>query len=236
MLIFTACCVIALGGFVQGAMGFGLAIVAAPVLYLIDPTWVPVPIILVALVISALGTWRNRSQVHAKGIGAALIGRIPGGFLALLVLGQGHQMISMMIAGSVLLSVAVSLSKLHITPTRNSMLLAGFFSGLFGTASSIGGPPIALVMQHEKASSVRANLSAYFTISCLMSLATLAWGGFLGTEQLMASLWLLPAGIFGFFCAQPIAGKLKQSQFRPLLLTVCSLAAVGVLAKPLLGG
>lgn len=46
--------VVALGALVQGAVGYGMALVAAPLLVLFDPALVPVPLILLATVHSVL--------------------------------------------------------------------------------------------------------------------------------------------------------------------------------------
>ena len=45
-MIIIAGLVIALGALVQGAVGYGMALVAAPLLALVDPRLVPVPLIL----------------------------------------------------------------------------------------------------------------------------------------------------------------------------------------------
>ncbi|MDN3612743.1 hypothetical protein QWZ16_24570, partial [Vibrio ostreicida] len=52
-----------LGSFVQTAIGFGLAIVAAPLLFLVSPVYVPAPICLVALYISILNALKHRDSV-----------------------------------------------------------------------------------------------------------------------------------------------------------------------------
>lgn len=49
-----------MGSFVQTAIGFGLAVVASPLLFLISPDYVPSPICLVALFISVLNAMKHR--------------------------------------------------------------------------------------------------------------------------------------------------------------------------------
>ena len=44
--------VIFVGSYVQSSIGFGLAIIAAPLLYFIDPLYVPAPITICALTLS----------------------------------------------------------------------------------------------------------------------------------------------------------------------------------------
>lgn len=67
-----------LGSYVQTAIGFGLAIVAAPLLILWAPEYVPAPICLVALFISLMNAMKHRSSVEIGGLKMALIGRVPG--------------------------------------------------------------------------------------------------------------------------------------------------------------
>jgi hypothetical protein len=47
--IFAAMLIIFVGSYVQSSIGFGLAIISAPVLFFIDPMYVPAPITISAL-------------------------------------------------------------------------------------------------------------------------------------------------------------------------------------------
>lgn len=66
-----------LGSFVQTAIGFGLAIVSAPLLIVAAPEYVPAPICLVALFISILNALQHKSSVEIGGLKMALVGRVP---------------------------------------------------------------------------------------------------------------------------------------------------------------
>ncbi len=57
-----------LGSFVQTAIGFGLAIVAAPLLFQVSPDYVPALICLVALFISLLNAAKHRSNIAIGGL------------------------------------------------------------------------------------------------------------------------------------------------------------------------
>lgn len=57
-----------LGSFVQTAIGFGLAIVSAPILIIIAPQYVPAPICLVALFISLLNSLKHRNSIELGGL------------------------------------------------------------------------------------------------------------------------------------------------------------------------
>lgn len=76
--VLAAMGLIFLGSFVQTAIGFGLAIVAAPLLFQISVDYVPAPICLVALFISLINSYKHRSDISIGGLKLALYGRIPG--------------------------------------------------------------------------------------------------------------------------------------------------------------
>ena len=56
---------------------------------------------------------------------------------------------------------------------RGTLLPAGLLSGFAGTATSIGGPPLALLYQHSDRPGVRTTLAVYFTTGAAISLTGL---------------------------------------------------------------
>lgn len=196
-----------LGSFVQTAIGFGLAIVAAPILFQLSVDYVPAPIIIVALVISLLNTLKNRSNIEIGGLKSALIGRVPGSIIGGGILTiVSSATLSLWLGIAVLLSLLISVLPFRIEPTRNRMALAGFMSGFMGTTSSIGGPPMAILLQHQNANEFRGNLSAFFLFSSMMSLIVQYFVGFFTLKHLLISLPLLPAAWLGYrsalYCVQ----------------------------------
>ena len=78
MDIVVAVVLVFVGAFVQTAVGFGLAVIAAPVLFFINPDLVPAPVTVCALVLSLINAWAFRDGVSLQGLKAAVIGRVPG--------------------------------------------------------------------------------------------------------------------------------------------------------------
>jgi hypothetical protein len=64
---------------VQGALGFGLALVAVPVLAWLAPSTVPVGILVAVLPLVLVAALRERAHVDVRGLAVALVGRVPGG-------------------------------------------------------------------------------------------------------------------------------------------------------------
>ena len=163
--------VLLFGCWLQTALGFGMAVAAAPVIVLVKPEWVPVVLTVTALQLSVINTWNQRHAVQLKPMAWAFVTRIPGTVTGAWLLVQLNvQWLQIFVAVSVILAVVLSLWSVHFEATPKRQALAGYFSGLMGTTTSIGGPPMALVMQHGEPSTIRANLSLFFTYSCILSL------------------------------------------------------------------
>ncbi len=211
-----------LGSYVQTAIGFGLAIVAAPLLILWSPEYVPAPICLVALFISLLNAFKHRSSVEIGGLKMALIGRIPGSIAGGAVLYfVSTDVLTLWVGALVLFAVVVSALPFRIEPTPRRMTLAGFFSGLFGTSSAIGGPPMALLLQHQEANQLRGNLSAFFVFSSIISLVVQIPAGFFTLHHLVITLPLLPAAGFGYWLAMKTTQSLPKEKIRIGALMLC---------------
>ncbi len=215
------------GSFVQTAIGFGLAIVAAPLLFLISPDYVPAPICLVALFISVLNALKHRSSIALGGLKMAMIGRIPGSIAgAALLVYVSTQLLSLWLGILVLFAVTVSLLPFRVEPTARRMCVAGFFSGFFGTSSGIGGPPMALLLQHQEANQLRGNLSAFFVFSSLISLMMQIPVGFLNTHHLWITVPLIPAAYLGYKVARVTTQSLPKNVIRMGALILCSLSGM----------
>ena len=68
MEIAIAIVVIFVGSYVQSSIGFGLAIIAAPVLFFIDPLYVPAPITISALTLSIAITYKHWNAISFQNL------------------------------------------------------------------------------------------------------------------------------------------------------------------------
>ncbi len=219
-----------IGSFVQSAIGFGLAVVAAPLLFFISPNYVPAPVVIVALFLSLINAYKYKSNISLRGLGYAIIGRIPGSvFGGLLLYYVSSKLLSLWIGVIVLVAVIISLLPFRIEPNNNRMLIAGFFSGLFGVSSGIGGPPMALLLQHQEANLIRANLSAFFVVGSLMSLVAQVPGGYMSMSHIYIALQLLPASFLGYLVAMKVVNKIDKEVTRKMSLAVCSISGIAAI-------
>lgn len=232
MELAIAIAVIVVGSFVQTSIGFGLAVIAAPILFFIDPLYVPAPITICAFTLSLVNAYKHRRSISLKGLQFAVLGRIPGTIIGGMLLWWIDQaQLALLLGFSVLFAVALSLKNIALKPTNGAMFSAGFLSGFMGTSSSIGGPPMALVLQHQEGHFIRANLAAFFIVSCLMSLAMLSAVGQFGKAQFMASLPLMPATLVGYWLAMQTLHKISHQTLRTSSLCMCAVAGMAAIVS-----
>ncbi|MDD1781749.1 sulfite exporter TauE/SafE family protein [Enterovibrio sp. ZSDZ35] len=220
------------GAFVQSLIGFGLAIVSAPIVMMIDPMLVPTAVTLVTLYLSSVNTWQYRSQLSLRGLGWAFVGRIPGTLVAgvmLVYLSLSSMQIIMGVA--VLFAVIASVFKFSVEPNNKNMFLAGFVAAIMGTTTSIGGPPMALVLQKMDVVKLRANLSGYFIFSCVISLIALAAAGYFTLWHVKVSLVSLPFVLLASAIAYKVAPFVRAEWVRYGLLALCSFAGVTTIIR-----
>ena len=234
-MLVIAALVVAVAACVQASIGFAYALLAAPLLQLVSPELVPGPVLVSSLALSGLTAWRERASIDRVGVATALTGRVPGALLAVAVIGWLPAKTYDVLFGSVvLLAVLVSLWSKGVQPTRRALLTAGFASGLMGTLTSVGGPPIALVYQHAAGPKLRATLNAYFALGCILSIALLAIAGQFGLKHGAMGLALLPPIGLGFYLSRFTRDRFDGSRLRPAVLWLAALASLAVVIKALL--
>jgi uncharacterized membrane protein YfcA len=223
---------VAVSAWIQGAVGFGYALVSAPLLALFAPELVPGPIMLSSLVLSAASGFRERGSIDRRGVTLALAGRVPGivvGAAALAWLSD--ETMNVVFGGVVLFAVFLSVCGFEVARTARTLVTTGFVSGVMGTMTSIGGPPIALVYQKSEGPELRATLNTYFAIGSALSIPALAVAGHFGGAELVHGLLLLPATALGFACSGATRRYLDEGRTRAAVLSVATLSAVAVVLK-----
>jgi hypothetical protein len=109
----------------------------------------------------------------------------------------GPDTLSVLLGGGVLLAVAMSTLTASIPVNRVTATTAGFASGAMGTATSIGGPPLALLYQHHEGPVLRATLSVAFAVGTVLSLTGLAIAGAIEPWHVVLASALLPGLLAG---------------------------------------
>ena len=226
--------IVALAAALQSAIGFGLALVAAPFLLMIDPRLIPGPLVMASLALTALTAYRDRAHIDLQGMGAALVGRALGTVLAAIFLAFASTFFFDLAFGSlVMLAAILSGAGLHFQANRTSALIAGGASGLMGTISSIGGPPMAIIYQNASTGTLRGTLAGYFAAGTVLTLAALWSVGRFGEEEILLGLMLTPGTVVGFGLGHISRDLFPKQIIRPLIIGLSFFSGLFVLIRAL---
>ncbi|MEV4355940.1 TSUP family transporter [Nonomuraea sp. NPDC049625] len=220
------------GAIVQGGVGFGLGLVAAPVLTMLDPDLMPgaIQVVNVTLPLFTLAAeWRT---VDWRGLGFAVLGRLPGSVIgAVIVVYVSAYARGVFVAVMVLVAVALTARALSVPRNGVTLASAGFVSGITGTATGIGGPPMGLVYQHAKGPHLRATLAMFFFLSAAQSLVILAVVDELPARALTTGAILIVPMVLGFLVSGPLRRYLDGGKVRVAVLVVAAASALALLAQ-----
>ncbi|MFZ2101430.1 MAG: TSUP family transporter, partial [Oricola sp.] len=177
----------------------------------------------------ATATWgalRERPVIRWNEVGIGVIGRLAGVAAATEILsnlpdrGTFMLVFGLMIALAVLLSVA----GWRLAFSLPAMAAMSAVSGVMGTITSVGAPPLAIVYQDRPATQARPTLAAFFAIGCAISLAGLYLSGCAGWRDFGLALVMAPAMLAGVLFARVLRGRFDR-RYRPALLAIAGVAA-----------
>lgn len=227
--------IIVFSTWVQGTIGFGMGLVSAPFLYMIDPILVPGPLTACALILILFMIRRDGREVRWRELRWPLAGRLIGIVPAYFVLKYfTGDTFTVALGILLLLAVAMSIWGIRVRPTPRNLLCAGAVSGFMGATATAAGPAIALVLQHEQGRRLRGMLSRYFLIGGLITLPVFHIVGRFGMPELMATLVLAPAAPVGYALSSLTSGHVEKKGLRPAVLTLCGLSGVAIVLRGLL--
>lgn len=227
--------VVLAGSCLQGVAGYGIGTLAAPLLFLISPMFIPAPLTLNAGVLTVLMLVRNRTSLQIRevryAIGGGLIGAVLAGFTLTVITARGFELI---FGTLILLAVALSVAGLKPRLNPRNSVIAGTASAYMGTITAVGGPPIAMIYQNEKGPLVRANMSAFFLFANVFVLATLVLSGYLGVTELWLFVATMPGVFIGFWLSAGLVNRLPFEALRPIILGIAAVAGLAALVRGLI--
>lgn len=219
----------------QASIGFGMGMLAAPVVAIVDPSLIPGTLIMLATLVTLLVSVREREAIDLSGAKWALVGRIPGTIAgAVLLAALPEKGLAVMLAAVVLLGVVLTSAGWVPAARPRNVVLAGATSGLLGTATSIGGPPMALVWQRNSGARLRGTMSSFFLVGSLMSLAALWFTGAVTGHTLTTFAVFIPAAALGYVLSRYVNRLLDPVRLRRLAIGVSALGAVVLITQQLI--
>jgi uncharacterized membrane protein YfcA len=224
---------VAVAAFLGGVTGFGYSLVATPLLLL---TGFPLPFVVTANLAIAFITrisvaYRFRRSMWPRRVALMVGGSVPGLWLGVTVLRVVDDATIKVAAGIITMIAAVLLARSVTAPppprVPGAPVVAGFFGGFLGAATSLNGLAPVLLLARDKASprSFLADLAMYFVASNAIGLLLLSVQGALREDALTGAflIWL-PGSIIGNWLGTTLGPRLPETAFRRLTLAVVFVA------------
>lgn len=177
---------------------------------------------------------RHRQQLNWPRVLTASVARIPGAWLGAFLLGiLPVHWLGITLGLALLFALVVTHYRFSLMPGRWTLMLAGFSSGVMGTATSVGGPPMALVYQKTERLQSRNELALFFLLTTPVSLLMLVWSDLFDLEHFWLTLPLLPGVIAGYALAEILARYIDPQRAKAAVFGVSVLGALLVFSKGL---
>ncbi len=233
MLIAVALALFA-GATVQSLVGLGLGLVAAPVITIVQPELMPEVMLWLACTYPLVTLAAERAEIHWAGLGWSLPTRLVGTAVGVAaVVTFSTRVLGLLVAVMVLAAVLVTWLAVRPPITRGSLMTAGLVSGFSGTATSIGGPPMAILYQNRPPRQIRTTLAVYFMVGAALSLAGLGLAGELDLRRALLAACLAPVLPFGAALGRALRRRLPEDRVRGAVLLVCAASALVLLVRSL---
>lgn len=227
--------VFCLASALQGVAGYGSVVISGPFLVLIEPRFIPGPVLLCGIVITSLVLLRDGLQVELSRVVQLSLSRAVGSVIGVLLLmqlspdGAAAALAVIMLGG-----VGAGIAGVKVRPTVKGLALTGFMSGIAGTVAGLAGAVTALLVQDEQGIKLRGSMAAYLLPGAAVSVILIALVGRLGEVELKLFVLLLPSVCIGYGISSRYRHTLDRFISKPMVLSLASFAALTVLGKFLL--
>lgn len=227
-----ALAVVFFSGWLSGLAGFGSALVNVPLLLVVyEPATVIAVNAALSLFVTANVALDSRRELRARLILPLVPFALAGAVVGAQVLRAAEPEYIRLAVGPVVVLSAVLLyrgTRLPGAGSRWGDVAAGSASGLLGTSTGIGGPPVILLLASRDLSKrvFRGNASAYFMCLSALSLVVLFVGGIAEPVHLALAVVLVPATFAGKVAGTALLGRFSEDAFRSVVLALTVLTGV----------
>ncbi len=218
MVVFAA-------GFIQGAIGFGSALLAVPILSLFMPIKTVVPFtVLNGLLVTAALCWHLRCDLRRELILPLVCGCVPGVAVGTVILSRAPADVLQLLLGIfVLLYVIYALAargeRLR-RPSSSLGFVAGFGTGAIGAAFSAGGPPTIIYLSalDRSAVEIKATFAGFFFITGIMIALSHLGAGLMTAGVLYLFAVSAPAVFCGVHFGERLSRRVDDRRYRRLVI------------------
>ncbi len=230
LVIFTA-------SVVRGFTGFGLALVAVPLIQFIMPvTDTAVFIAMINVIFSVLYYRRSKEIVKDQPLSAMALWTGIGVAAGTVILKFINPAYIQLAWGVLIIFIVFALVRglnLNIRSDRSAMRLSGLFGGVLAGATGITGPPVAIILSSLNTPKEKFNavISVFILFAVSYALVFYLFSGLIRTETLILALCSVPALLAGLYTGDRLVSRLSQNIFTLVVYVVLVLMGILTLFK-----
>ena len=215
-----------LAGGVSGLTGFGLALIAIPLLLLVyEPAIVVVLVFVLSVFINVAVVWDSWHDADRRLVLALLLPASAGVFVGAEILYYADPLYIRLGVGVVVVISALLLLREVRIPGASGWIgtvIAGSTSGMLSTSTGLAGPPVVLLFAARglPKHTFRGSSALYFLVMSFVGLAALVNRGLLDSAEIPLALALVPAAFLGKVLGTTLLKHISDKTFRAVTLGV----------------
>ncbi len=235
--ILTLSLIIFIASVVRGFTGFGLALVAVPLIQFLMPvTDTAVFIAMINLIFSILYYHRSKEIVKEQPLGTMALWTgigVAAGAVILKFVNPGY---IQLVWGVLIIFIVIALVRglnLNIKSDRAAMTLSGILGGVLAGATGITGPPVAIILSSIRTPKENFNaiISIFILFAVSYALVFYLISGLIRTETLMLALCCIPALLTGLYTGDRLVARISQNTFTAVVYVVLVIMGLITLFK-----
>lgn len=229
-----ALCAVFFAAFVRGLAGFGFALVLAPILLLIlSPATVVVINLFLSMLSHILVVLHSFVRMDFKRVLPMALSSLLGIPLGVWIISVVAPSIMKIFIGAVIICFAALVAfgfRKTFAGERLSSCIAGFFSGILSSSTSLGGPPVVLFMHSQEwpKEIIHPSLAGYFIFLGFCSLVALSLSGQVNAETIITAASLAPTLLIGTGLGMIVFKRVNAHLFR--IISVAIIICAGLLS------
>ncbi len=222
---------------VRGFTGFGLALVAVPLIQFLMPvTDTAVFIAMINAIFSMLYYRRSRALVKGQPLGSMALWTGVGVAAGTVILKFVNPAYIQLIWGILIIFIVIVLARgisFGIHSDRTAMTLSGLFGGVLAGATGITGPPVAIILSSIKTPREKFNavISMFILFAVSYALVFYFISGLIKPETALLALCSIPALIAGLYTGDILVAKISQKTFTTVVYVVLIIMGLITLFK-----
>jgi len=229
--------IIFIASIVRGITGFGLALVAVPMIVFIMPvTDTAVFISIINVIFSLLYYRKSKEIVKDQPLGAMAVWTGIGVAAGTVLLKLVNPAYIQLLWGLLIIFIVISLVRglnLHVKSERAALTLSGLFGGVLAGATGITGPPVAVILSSIKTPKEKFNaiISIFILFAVSFALVFYLITGLIRKEIILLALCSVPALLAGLYTGDRLVSRISQKTFTTIVYIVLIIMGIITLIK-----